>query len=152
MKLAEALLVRADMQKKIASLRERIGKYAVVQDGDEPHEDPHQLIEEACAAFEAFESLTFRINQSNLNNTLADGRTLTAAIAHRDTLVGQHALINHAIERSQNLQSRYSMTEIKWVATLNVASLQRQADDFGKQIRELNVAIQQTNWTVELGE
>ena len=33
MKIAEALLLRADMQKKLASLRERIGRNAVVQDG-----------------------------------------------------------------------------------------------------------------------
>ena len=41
MKLAEALLLRGDMQKKLASLRERIGQNAVVQEGEQPHEDPN---------------------------------------------------------------------------------------------------------------
>ncbi len=44
MKIAEALLLRSDMQKKLASLRERVGQNAVVQQGDEPHEDPTKLI------------------------------------------------------------------------------------------------------------
>jgi hypothetical protein len=37
MKLAEALLLRADLQKKIASYRERVVANAVVQDKDKPH-------------------------------------------------------------------------------------------------------------------
>ncbi len=40
MKLAEALLLRSDLQKKLASLRERIVANAVVQEGDKPHEAP----------------------------------------------------------------------------------------------------------------
>ena len=43
-KLAEALLLRADVQKKVASLRERIVANAVVQDGDKPSEDPNVLL------------------------------------------------------------------------------------------------------------
>jgi hypothetical protein len=46
MKLAGALLLRGDMQKKLASLRERVAQNAVVQDGETPHEDPNQLLEE----------------------------------------------------------------------------------------------------------
>jgi hypothetical protein len=43
MKLAEALVLRADTQKKLESLRQRIGKNAIVQEGNKPHEDPSQL-------------------------------------------------------------------------------------------------------------
>ncbi|MCR9116229.1 MAG: DIP1984 family protein [bacterium] len=150
MKLAEALLLRADMQKKLASLRERIGKNAIVQHGDEPHEDPEKLLEEAYAVLKQFESLVFRINQTNIHNTLPDGRSLTEAIAHRDTLVAQHSLIQHAIAHTQKEPDRYSMAEIKWVATLKVASLQKQTEDLAKKIRELNAAIQETNWKAEL--
>ncbi|MBB6428628.1 DIP1984 family protein [Algisphaera agarilytica] len=37
MKLAEALMLRSDQEKKIASLRERIAANAVVQEGETPH-------------------------------------------------------------------------------------------------------------------
>jgi hypothetical protein len=47
MKLAEALLLRADVQKKLASLRERVAKNAVAQEGDKPHEDPDKLLKES---------------------------------------------------------------------------------------------------------
>ena len=50
MKIAEALLLRADIKKKLASSRTRIGTNAVVQEGEQPHEDPNQLIKETFAS------------------------------------------------------------------------------------------------------
>jgi hypothetical protein len=44
------------------------------------------------------------------------------------------------------------MKEIKWVATVSVANLQKQSDDLSKKIRALNVVIQETNWAVEIAE
>lgn len=152
MKLAEALLLRADVQKKVASLRERIARNAIVQSGDKVHEEPSRLIEEAFATLKELETLVVRINQANLKYALPDGRTLTEAIAHRDLLVGQHSVLQHAIAHSQKEPDRYSMAEIKWVATLNVAGLQKQLEDVAKKIRELNTAIQQANWMIELDE
>lgn len=152
MKLAEALMLRGDMQKKIASLRERIGRNAVVQEGDEPHEDPAKLIEEAFAVLKELEALVFNINRTNLHNQLSDGRTLTQAIADRDTLVSKHSLLQHAIASTQKEPDRYSMSEIKWTATLKVASLQKQSEDLAKSIRELNASIQESNWNCELEE
>jgi hypothetical protein len=151
MKLAEALLLRADVQKKIASLRERIVANAVVQDGDEPHEQPAELMKQAIGALGELEKLVTKINRTNLKTKLADGRTLTDAIAHRDTLVAQHALYVAAIAGSKKEPERYSAREIKWVATLEVAKLQKQVDDLAKKLRELNAEIQKANWSAELG-
>jgi len=151
MKLAEALLLRADTQKKIASLRERIVANAVVQKGDKPHEDPEKLMKEAFGAISDLESLIAKINETNLRSKLPDGRSLTRAIANRDTLASQHALISTAIAGARKEPERYGVREIKWVSTLGVAKLQKQADDLAKKIRALNGAIQQTNWKVEIG-
>ena len=129
-----------------------IAKNVVVQDGDQPHEDPDKLLKEAFSVMQEFETLVFRINQSNSTTTLADGRTLTAAIAHRDTLVAKHSLLHHAINHSQKDPDRYSRSEIKWVAMVKVTSLQKQTEDLAKKIRELNVAIQETNWKSDLVE
>ena len=150
MKLAEALLLRADLQKKLASLRERIGNNAVVQQGDQPHEDPNILIKEAFQVLAQFEELVAGINAANAENRLPDGRTIMASIAARDTMAQQHSLLKHAIQNSQRDPDRYSMSEIKWVATIKVSALQKQSEDLAKKIRELNAAIQETNWKVEI--
>jgi len=150
MKLAEALLLRADMQRKLASLRERIAQNAVVQEGDKPHEDPAKLMKEAVGVLEELEHLVAKVNVANLASKLPDGRTLTEAIARRNTLVQHHALIHTAIGATTKEPDRYGLREIKWVATVDVSKLQKQAEDLAKKIRELNALIQETNWTVEL--
>ncbi len=150
MKLAEALVLRADTQKKLASLRERVGNNAVVQEGSKPHEDPNQLLKEAFGVLKELRELIGKINAANAVNKLPDGRTLTAAIAQRDELAQQHSLLQHAIAGSSKEPDRYSMKEIRWVACVDVKKLQRQSDDLAKKIRELNLMIQQTNWAIDL--
>lgn len=151
MKLAEALLLRADMQKRVAALRERIVANAVVQEGDAPSEDPNALLLEATGTLADLESLVTRINRANLVAKLPDGRSLTEAIARRDKLIQHHALLTAAAAGSRKEPDRYGVREIKWVATLDVKKLQRQLDDLAKNLRELNAAIQETNWKVEMG-
>jgi hypothetical protein len=150
MKLAEALLLRGDIQKKLASLRERIGRNALLQEGTAPHEDPNALLQEAMAVIGELEALVVRINVANLGNRLADGRTLTAAIAFRDSLMQRHALLQSAIAATQKEPDRYSVREIKWVAAVDVGSLQKQSEDLSRQIREINASIQETNWKIEV--
>jgi len=151
MKLAEALLLRADLQKKIASLRDRVVSNAVVQQGDKPHEKPVELMKQAVGAIGELEELVTKINRANLATKLADGRTLTQAIAHRDALQAQHALYVAAIAGCRKEPDRYGVREIKWVATLEVSKLQKQADDLAKKLRDLNATIQKANWSAELG-
>lgn len=150
MKLAEALLLRADMQKKIASLRDRIVANAVVQQGDKPHEAPADLMKQVFGVVDDLEKLVIRINQTNMKAKLPDGRTLTESIARRDTLASNHVILQAAIVASRKEPDRYGMREIKWVSTMQVAKLQKQSDDLAKNLRELNAQIQQANWKAEL--
>ena len=150
MKLAEALLLRGDVQKKIASLRERIARNVLVQEGNAPNEDPNQMIQEASSTIDELEKLVTSINAANLTNKLPDGRTLTEAMARRDSLVQRHALLQAAIAATQKEPDRYSVREIKWASAIDVAKLQKQSEDLARQVRELNGSIQETNWKIEL--
>jgi DNA repair exonuclease SbcCD ATPase subunit len=150
MKLAEALLLRGDIQKKLASIRERISRNVLMQEGSTPHEDPNALLQEAMAVIGELEALVIKINVANLSNKLLDGRTLTAAIACRDSLMQRHSLLQSAIGATQNEPDRYSVREIKWVAAVDVGKLQKQLEDVSRQIRELNAKIQETNWQIEV--
>ena len=44
MKLAEALVLRADVQKRIEQLRNRLRQSALVQEGETPPENPQELL------------------------------------------------------------------------------------------------------------
>lgn len=150
MKLAEALIVRGDLQTKLNQMLERIRANAVVQQGDKPSEAPEKLLRQAFGMQEELRDLVVRINRSNITAKIADGRTMMEAIAERDRLKQQHAFLTSAASATKREPDRYGMREIKWVAQLPVAKLQKQADDASKELRELNMRIQEANWKNEL--
>ncbi len=150
MKLAEALLLRADMNKKLASLAERIKINCRVQDGDEPGEDPQKLMNTAFRILQEMEALIIRINRTNIGCKLPSGKSMMESIAERDRLNSQHRLLKEATAAGRIENIHYSNTEIKWKSVLKVDALEKQADDLSKKIRELNAAIQEANWTNEL--
>lgn len=83
MMLAEALVLRADDQKRLARLKSRVLRVAQVQEGDVPAEAPADLIAEYEEVAAALETLIQRINQTNTETRLPSGATLTEALAAR---------------------------------------------------------------------
>ena len=73
MKLAEALLIRADQRKKMLSLRERIAQNAMAQEGDSPREDIAKLIAECFAVIAEQQALVLKIDAANAAAKLPDG-------------------------------------------------------------------------------
>ena len=92
MKLAEALVERRAAQDKIGQLNERLQRVALVQEGETPAEIPTDLLMELRQVADQLEALMVAINVTNLQATLPNGRTLTAAIVGRDchTFQDQH--------------------------------------------------------------
>ena len=149
MKLAEALLLRADLQTRLARVRERIAKNALQQQGDKPAEDPEALLREASGIIKDLTRLIVGINRANIRAKVPDGRSIMEAIGERDALKQQHALLMGAIAATHKEPERYSAREIKWIARLSVAKIQKQADDVAGKLRELNARIQEVNWKTE---
>ena len=85
MKLAEALQERADLNRKIEQLKERLMNNALVQDGEKPAEDPAELLKELNGSFQRLNELIALINLKNAA-TVIDGKTLTEMIAEKDVL------------------------------------------------------------------
>ena len=149
-KLAEALIERGDMKKKLASIRERLVLNARVQEGDQPHETPEELLREAASVLDEHEKLVIRIDQANARIQLADGRTLNEALCRRDSLVAQHALLGALLDRTKQETDRYSSSEIKWKPTFSVKACQKRLEDLARRVREINTQIQAANWNADL--
>jgi hypothetical protein len=154
MKLAEALLLRSDQQKKkIISLKQRINANVLVQDGDQPSEDPNELLKQVFSLIQEFQKLSYAIHETNALTKLNDGRSLLALLTLRDEFVEQHKTLTAAISNTSRESDRYSTREkIKWHKVIPVSSLQKQADDISLKLRDLNVLIQSTNWKIDLIE
>lgn len=150
MKLAEALLLRSDIQKKLASLRERIKQNTVVQEGETPSEDPNELIIQVKNIADELQNLVFKINETNLKYKTEKGRTLTEALSLRETLILKHSIIQATANSAAKPPERYGVKEIRWVKTVDVSKLQKEADDLAKLVREINGEIQAANWQIEV--
>ena len=153
MKLAEALIQRADYQKRIEQLKNRIVQNVKVQEGDEPAEDPNALIEEMERVAAGLTDLIQRINRTN-SATRLDGAEMTIAdaIAGRDILRLRHGVYTAAVDAAVIRQDRYSKSEVRFQSTVDVAQLQQTADDLAQAYRELDTRIQEANWKTELVE
>jgi len=152
MKLAEALVERKAAQQKLAELNERLQRVAVVQEGDRPAEEPAALLAEVGAVAERLEGLILAINRTNSQADLADGRSITAAIARRDVLRMRQGVLDALLRSVGSPQYRARGAEIKFVPTVAVPELQRERDALAKAYRELDAAIQAANWAVDLLE
>lgn len=152
MKLAEALILRADAQKRVNELKNRMARVARLPEGETPAEDPLALLAEADGAIASFTNLVQRINRTNATTLFDATRTLTDVLAERDGLALQRNVIAHLIAQTGEQPMRYGRMEIKYVATVDMAALQRRADSLAQQYRELDTAIQQMNWSIDLVE
>lgn len=152
MKLAEALILRADGQKRIEQLKQRLIRNAKVQAGDQPAEEPEKLLEELERVAGDVLSLIRRINRTNAATELTQGQTLADAIAGRDVLRLRASIHRDLAQAATITQDRYSKSEVKFVSTMDVRRMQKRADDLAKEIRLLDTSIQETNWRVDLME
>ena len=156
MKLAEGLALRADASRRIEQLRTRIVANARFQEGEEPAEDARALLTEAGVALDELEDLIRRINRTNAAMRIGPEGTITDALARRDVLRARHSIVTAAADaaagKSQAGMGRQLRSELKMLAALPVAELRSQADDLARQVRELDVRIQQSNWEFDLME
>lgn len=152
MKLAEALLIRSDMQKKLAQIKGRIRSNVKVQDGDAPSEDPNQLLIDASQVITELTALIERIHRTNAIAKTDNGQSMLTLLIERDTLEMRHKLLIEAIEATDTEVDRYSPREIKWHVMVSVAGLQKQADDIAMKLRKINLVIQANNWQIDLVE
>ena len=150
MKLAEALSIRKDLQKRIKYLEERIKSNVKVQEDDEPLEDPKELMKELHSCLIQLEELIGRINFTNINTKNAEGQSLTQLMAKKDTLTMRVSILRSIDSAATNMVSRYSASEIRQECVIDVKQLSKQIDDYSCRLRKLDMEIQGLNFLTEL--
>lgn len=151
MKLAEALNLRADLQRRIASLKERLIKNAKVQEGDIPAEDPRVLLKELDNNIIELENIIKAINKTN-SSVYVENESIADLIAKRDALGLKLSVLRGFLSEASDKVERYSNKEIKILSTVNVAEKQKDIDELSKEYRLLDTKLQGLNWTTDLIE
>ena len=149
MKLAEALILRKDLQTRIARIRDRLFANVVVQEGDKPSEDPSELIARLNETMAELGTLTTRINKTN-SNTQLDGKVLADAITERDMTLRKVSILREALQKAADRPNRYSPKEIRLLTPLDVQKEEKIVDQLSYEARVLDAKIQAKNWEVDL--
>jgi hypothetical protein len=152
MKLAEALVLRADHQRRVLQLKQRLLQNAKVQEGDQPAENPQALLDELERVAAELTDLIQRINRTNSATELEAGLTLSDALAVRDNLRALHTAYRELAQAGVIQQTRYSRSEVRFESTVNVADVQQRADQLAREHRDLDTRIQAANWLTDLLE
>ena len=152
MKLAEALIERAELKKRNGRLLSRIKANVLVQEGDEPAEDYAEMIAEYEDNMERLLELTQRVNKTNSKTPFDGSISIAEAIALRDSVKAKSLMYREIHEQSTITQFKYgySKNEVKFVRCINVKELQNTIDRLSKEYREIDTKIQGLNWTAEL--
>ena len=146
MKLAEGLLLRSDLIKKVEHLQNRIRPVLVVSKDRVPQEDPNKLLAQLRNTIQELQSLVIRINKTNNETQVAGEGTLMEALAKRDAM-------KMLSEKLRNIRYAAQInntgdTELK--TTIDIKNLQIEMDQTGRAFRELDSKIQEINWLTEL--
>ena len=149
MKLAKALSIRKDLQTRISDLSSRLVNNVRIQEGDEPAEDPKDLLKELDSCLKQLEEYIYRINLTNMR-TMSGEKTLTQLMAERDVLTKRVQILREVFNQASSSSERYSRSEIKYVTTIDVKAMGKQLDKLSSQLRSLDVEIQSINFATEL--
>ena len=153
MKLAEALIKRADLKSRIAQIINRMTENALIVEGENPDEDMIELQSIYDYLMKEMEELIVRINKTN-NEIMLDDIAIAAAIAKRDCLKATISAYRSLRDAATKKPSRYDRYEngvnIKYIRTVEIVTLQKKIDDLSRQFRELDTKIQGRNWNTDL--
>ncbi len=135
MKLAEALSIRSQLVNKITQLRSRLNDCVKIQEGDEMAETPTEVVNELDSTLGELRRIIYAINMTNTLTRDEEGRNLTSLIAERDTLKQRVSILNSALERLTQKESRYNRNEIRYVRTVYVPEFRKLYNESAAKLR-----------------
>ncbi|GMK44534.1 DIP1984 family protein [Paenibacillus glycanilyticus] len=152
MRLAEALVLRADCQRKVAQIKQRLERVIKVQEGEKPAESPAELLSELKKTLGELAVWVKKINKTNSLSAFDASATLAEALAERDRIMQHRNILNELLGTASIRQERYSRQEVKYYTTVEVTELQSEVDELSRKYRELDFKIQEKNWSTDLIE
>lgn len=156
MKLAEALMRRADLNREYQEIVNRISSNATHEEDDAPEENMNALWYELNTNVTQQQALILNIQRTNLGTDVEfEGQTysLMDLILLRDAILKEYTGKSHSLirgGRSRGYFQRASRDDIKFVPTLDQSVVRENLNTLAALRRRVDAAIQQTNWNTDL--
>jgi hypothetical protein len=146
--------LRARQAAAMNDLLIRIRQSVLVQEGDNPPEEPWKLIDEYCELSGEHATLITRIMQTNLNTIIyheTDGDRIIDLLQEREVLVRERNMYRQAVQWASG-HARFGRQEIKYVPQINIGEVRQKERNVTREITDLDVRIQSINWSTDLEE
>jgi hypothetical protein len=143
-KLADAILERGDVQKKIEQLKTRLSNNALYQKDTKTPESPKDILSELDFCFSRLELLINTINEAN------NISGLYKLLAKRDVIKSKLNAHRNFLSEISSGVNRYSKTEIAILPNFDAKIIQKEIDILSKEFRLTDSAIQSKNWEIEV--
>lgn len=153
MKLAEALIRRSDLNRRIQETTARLYANLQVEEGEEPNEDPKALLDEVTHMQDELRELIDRINRTNHLTPFMGSHTIAEALVQRDYQDQRAKFLLSLAQQSQRQrrEPRFGDEEpIRYVPLLDHKELRKEADTIAAVRRAVDVKLQQLNWLTDL--
>lgn len=150
MKLAEALLLRVDLQKRMRQIEARLVKNAKMQGEEGPSEQPEDLLAEFDECNRQWAETIMRINRTNSFTKTEEGISIADLIVRRDAIKQKLNALYKLSDAATIEIGRYSRSEIIQRSAVSVPEVQKQISGLAKTYREADTQLQSLNWSTEL--
>ena len=150
MKLAEALLLRVDLQKKLRQIEARLIKNAKTQGDEPPSEHPNGLLIEFDECNKQWEEIVQKINKTNSFTITDSGISIADMIIQRDAIKQKLNALYKLSEGATIELNRYSRSEIVQRSAISVPEIQKHINELSKSYREIDTKLQALNWNIDL--
>jgi hypothetical protein len=151
MKLAEAILDRSEVTKRITELQGLISQNAVVQEGTD-HEDVEGYYRELIQCYDSQRLLNEKINRAN-NTTPYDGDKtifICDALSRKENIDKQILSLTSLANSFRSNFNRHSLSEIRSVPTMDPKIIRKHISILQQQRKDLDRCIQKQNWSVDI--
>jgi len=156
MTLLQTLQEKKRLTARITALWALLSQSSVVEEGEEPEENPIDVRGDLERSIGQLEELTIKLNIANnaVLVSIGDYRVpMMQCLARRDVLKPKLAALTGYINslRTRN-NNKYGQEQKKKVLVkgVDIKVLQKEYDDLAQELRNLDNAIQYTNVTTEL--
>ena len=151
MKLAEALIERAGLQKQNRAIVRHIEENVRLVEDEELAVSIDNLMRQYEENMDRLSELIKRINKTN-SLTEMNGGTITDVIARRDCLNSQISAYGDIYDNAISHDRHHHNNEprVKYIRHINCKELKDRIDHLSQEFRQLDTALQGKNWTVDL--
>lgn len=158
MRLAEALMLRAELKNEADELFKRIEENAFYKQDETPMEDAKELFRKMEDVLLEIKVLEEKIWRTNMNTLCQGKKTIYDLLRERDYLIKIVYRKNRviAMHKSDYQNKMYYLKDessvIKKVFAFDIKTLIKERDEAAKKCKEINLMIQRKNWEVDLME